>query len=161
MHILVELEGVLRAPDDGVIPTGILMVGTLTVYNQITFITDMPREQAERWLMVNKIVDFDNIIDASVRLEEEDLRERQISVARAKGPVDLFITSNPSLWVYAFDHGIASVMLGIPAYIRPEFRPDMPKKLRSWSQIEEAIEKQNETRTKDLRLSRTESLNFE
>jgi hypothetical protein len=137
------------------------MVGTLTVYNQITFMTAMPREQAERWLMVNKIVDYDNVIDASVHLEEEDLRERQISVARAKGAVDLFITSNPSLWAYAFDHGIASVMFGVPAYIRPEFRPDMPKKLRSWSQIEEAIEKQNEARTKDMRLSRTESLNFE
>jgi hypothetical protein len=52
-------------------------------------------------------------------------------------------------------------MFGMPSYLRPEFRPDMPKKIRSWNQIEEAIEKQNVLRTQDARLSRTESLNFE
>jgi hypothetical protein len=161
MHILVELEGVLRAPDDGLIPVGVLMVGTLTVYNQVTFITDLDKEQAERWLLVNKIVDFDNIIDSSVKLEDEDLRTRQITVARAKGAVDLFITGNPALWAFAFDQGIAAVMFGMPSYLRPEFRPDLPKKIRTWNQIEEAIEKQNVVRTQDARLSRTESLNFE
>jgi hypothetical protein len=109
----------------------------------------------------NKIVDFDLVLDSSVGLEGEDLVERQLSVARAKGPIDLFITANPEHWVYAFNHGIPCVMFGVPAYQRVEFRPDAPKRVRSWNQVVEAIEKQNEARTKDARLSRTEGLNFE
>jgi hypothetical protein len=137
------------------------MVGTLTVHNQITFMTDMDREQAEHWLLINKVVDFDNIIDSSVRLDGEDLRERQITAARSRGGIDLFITGNPSLWAFAFEQGLASVMFGMPSYLRPEFRPDMERKLRKWGDIEEAIQRQNAARTKDVRLSRTESLNFE
>lgn len=161
MHILVELEGVMRSQADEPIATGIIMVGTLTIYNQITFMTSMNKQMSEYWLNANKVVDFDNLIDSSVHLEGEELAHRQITLARAKGNVDLFITSNPKLWVYAFNQGIPSVMFGVPEYIRPEFRPDAPKKIRSWNDIEEAVSAQNALRTKDARLSRTEALNFE
>lgn len=161
MQILVELDGVLRNDNDQLIPTGILMVGTLTVYNQITYMAPESREGIERWLNQNKIVEVDDIIDNSVALEGESLEERQITLARARGKVDLFITNSPRLWAYAFDQGIPSVMFGVPQYTRPEFRPDAPKKLRAWNDIEEAVARQNETRTKDMRLTRTESLNFE
>lgn len=162
MHILVELNGVLKnTADDQLIPPGVLMVGTLTVYNQITFMTPESKASAEMWLNQNKIVDFDDIIDAKVGLTSELLEERQIKYARARGAVDLFITGNPHLWAFAFDLGIPSVMLGVPSYTRPEFRPDAPKKLRAWDEIERAVREQNEQRTKDARLSRTEALNFE
>jgi hypothetical protein len=52
-------------------------------------------------------------------------------------------------------------MFGAPSYTRPEFRPDAPKRLRAWNDIEKAIEEQNALRTQDARLSRTEALNFE
>lgn len=161
MHIVVELDGVLRSQTDEPIATGIIMVGTLTVYNQITFMTSMNKDMAEYWLNANKVVDFDNLIDSSVYLEGEELAHRQITLARAKGNVDLFITSNPKLWVYAFEMGIPAVMFGVPSYLRTEFRPDAPKKIRSWDEIEKAVIAQNELRTKDARLSRTEALNFE
>jgi hypothetical protein len=121
----------------------------------------MTRAETERWLNINKIVDFDNIVDNTVALAGEGLEERQINYARSRGPIDLFITGDPHLWAYAFDLGIASAMFAQPSYLRPEFRPDAPKRLRAWAEIEEAVEKQNELRTTDLRLSRTESLNFE
>jgi hypothetical protein len=114
-----------------------------------------------QWLDVNKIVDFDRIIDNKVHLEGESLAERQVKVARSRGPVDLFITNNPTMWAFAFDQGIPSVMFGVPSYTRVEFRPDAPKRVRAWSDIESAIAKQNTLRTQDARLSRTESLNFE
>jgi hypothetical protein len=112
-------------------------------------------------LDTNKVVDFDKIIDASAGLVNEDLGQRQINFARSLGPIDLFITNNPSLWSYAFDQGIASVMFGVPNYTRPEFRPDAPKRVRAWNDIEKSIEEQNVLRTNDARLSRTEALNFE
>lgn len=161
MQIIVELDGVLRGPEDAVIPTGVIMYSTLTVYNRMTILSSSSKEETERWLNVNKIVDFDLIIDNSYHLEGESLTERQINVARSRGTADLFITANPSNWVYSFNQGIPSVMFGVPAYQRVEFRPDAPKRVRSWDSIVEAVEKQNELRTKDVRLTRTEGLNFE
>jgi hypothetical protein len=162
MKIVVELDGVLRGSrNDEPIATGILMTGALSAYNQITFITEMSPAGATKWLDENKIVDFDRIIDNSVALDGENLKERQLKFARSKGPIDLFITSNPSLWAFSFDLGIPSIMFGVPSYLRPEFRPDAPRSMRTWNQIEEAVAKQNALRTQDARLVRTETVRFE
>jgi hypothetical protein len=161
MFIFVELDGVIKDHNDTPIPTGVLMVSTLTVYNRLTYLTSGTREEAERWLNVSKIVDFDNIIDKTVSLVDEPLAERQLKLARSRGPVELFITANPATWKYAFEQGIPSVLFASPDYTRPEFRPDAPKRMRSWDSIEAAIAEQNALRTQDARLSRTEALNFE
>ena len=137
------------------------MVGTLSVYNSLTFMGPGTEAQIKYWLDNNKVVDYDRIIDGSVSLVDENLKERQIKLARSKGPVDLFITNDPGLWAFAFDLGIPSAMFAVPSYTRVEFRPDAPKKVRAWGEIEEAIKQQNILRTQDARLSRTEALNFE
>jgi hypothetical protein len=161
MHILVELDGVIRTKDDGIISTGVLMYSMLTAYNRMTIMSASSEQETLRFLNVNKIVDVDNIIDSSVSLEGEDLAERQITFARGSGAIDLFITSNPKLWAFAFDLGITSIMFGVPSYIRPEFRPDAPKKVRSRDSNTEAIDRQNEARVKDLRLTRNNGVSFE
>ncbi len=162
MHVVIDLDGVLKGDrNDEPIPTGIQFVGALSAWNKISFITEMPRRQAEHWINTNKIVDYDNLFDASLQLTGENLKERQLKFARSQGPIDLFITSNPKMWVFSFDLGIPSMMFGSPSYIRPEFRPDAPKKVRSWSEIEAAVKRQNELRTKDARLTRSEGVNFE
>jgi hypothetical protein len=161
MQILVDLEGVLKGDKDQPLSQGIVMVGSLSAWNKITLISPLNAEQTRQWLDVNKIVDFDKVIDSGVGLVGEDLGERQVNHARSLGAIDLFITNNPTLWAYTFNQGIASVMFGVPAYTRPEFRPDAPKRLRAWNDIEKAIEEQNALRTQDARLSRTEALNFE
>lgn len=161
MKIVVELDGVLRTRNDAVIPTGVILYQTLTAYNQMIIISSSTKEETERWLNINKIVDFDLIIDSKHHLEGENLTQRQINVARSRGGVELFITADPSAWVYAFEQGIPGCMFGVPAYQRVEFRPDAPKRMRSWDSIVEAVEKQNELRTKDVRLLRTDNINFE
>ena len=162
MHIVVELEGVIQgAYKLDPIPTGTMAVGALSAYNQITFITDMHKDEAERWINENKVVDFDLIIGKEVTLVGENLKERQLTMARSKAGIGLFITSNPSLWAFAFEQGIPSIMFGVPSYLRPEFRPDAPKRVRSWGDIEEAVKRQNEMMTKDARLIRTETVRFE
>ncbi len=162
MHILVDLDGVLRGGDkDQPISQGIIMVGSLSAWNQITLMSSLDPKQTQQWLDVNKIVEFDRIIDNSVGLVDEPLDERQIKFARSVGPIDLFITNSPKTWAFAFDQGIACVMFGVPSYTRPEFRPDAPRRVRAWSDIEQAIEEQNTLRTQDARLTRTEALNFE
>lgn len=161
MHIVVELDGVLSGRNDEPISTGIIMVAQLAAYNQLTFLTSKNRAEVEQWLDINKVVDYDNLLDSSAGIVGEELVHRQLQLSRAKGNVGLFITNNPSNWAFAFDQGIPSIMFGVPSYTRPEFRPDAPKKLRSWNDIEEAVEKQNALRTQDARLLRTEAINFE
>jgi hypothetical protein len=161
MHIVVDLDGVLKGRNDNPISTGVIMVGSLSAWNKLTLISQDSIVETQHWLDTNKIVDFDNIIDKSVSLEGEGLSERQLNYIRGRGAVDLFITNNPTLWAYAFEQGIPSVMFGVPSYTRPEFRPDAPKKVRAWNDIEQAIEKQNTLRTKDARITRTEGVKFE
>lgn len=161
MYIVVELDGVLRGSrNDEPIAQGILVTGALSAYNQIIFITEMSSLEANQWINQNKIVDFDNLLTSDVSLEGENLKERQLKLARAKAPVDLFITANPSLWAFAFDQGIPSMMFGVPSYLRPEFRPDAPKRVRAWSDIEASVKKQAELMTKDARLTRSEGVRF-
>lgn len=162
MHILVDIDGVLKGyANEEPISSGIQMVGALSSWNKVTFITEMKAAEAEQWININKIFEYDNLIDSSISLVDEDLKERQVKMARASGNVELFITANPKLWAFAFDLGIPSVMFGVPSYIRPEFRPDAPKRVRAWSEIEEAVKKQNELKTKDARLKRGEGIRFE
>lgn len=161
MQVLVDIDGVLRGHKDDPISTGLVMVGSLSAWNQLTFMGKDTYEQIQQWLDINKVVDFDKLIDSSVYLQGEELAHRQINVARARGSIDLFITNNPTTWAYAFNMGIPSVMFAVPSYTRTEFRPDAPKRVRAWTDIEDAIERQNTARTKDARLQRTETLNFE
>jgi hypothetical protein len=161
MRILVQMEGVVRSLDDDPIPTGIIMTGTLTVHNQLTFMTNLSEDKAKTWLNINKVVDYDHLIDSSASLVYEELSERQINLSRAKGGIDLFITSDPKLWAYAFDKGIPSAMFGSPSHLPPENRYDAPKRLRSWNDIETSIERQNEFRTEAARAKKTEALNFQ
>ena len=158
---MVDIDGVVKGANDTPIGTGIIMVGSLSVHNKLILMCSEKSDALKQWLDVNKVVEFDDIIDSKVHLEGEVLGERQLLHARSKGPIDLFITNNPSLWAFAFDHGIPSVMFGAPSYTRIEFRPDAPKRVRAWSDIEEAVSKQNALRTKDKRLTRDEGVRFE
>jgi hypothetical protein len=161
MKILVELDGILRGTNDEPIPNGIILAGTLSVYNKITFFTELSQAEAEQWLNVNKVVDYDELLTAELDLHGEELKQRQLTLARSKGTIDLVITSDPRLWAYSFEQGFTSVLFGVPAYTRVEFRPDAPRKVRAWNEIEEAIKTQNELRTKDVRQTRLEGLMFE
>lgn len=156
-----DLDGVLRGPNNEPISMGIIMVAQLAAYNQITFITSLSKPEAEQWINVNKVVDYDRLIDSSYNLVDEDLTERQIKAARAYSNVDMFITNSPHAWAYAFDQGIPSMMFGVPSYTRVEFRPDAPKKVRAWTEIEAAVAKQNELRTRDKRLNQSDGVRFE
>ena len=161
MHILVDLDGVVRGQGDVPIAPGVQLIGALSSWNQISYMTGSGTAEVTQWMDQNKIVDFDVVIDSSVGLEGENLKERQVKHARSRGKVDMIITNDPTLWVFAFEQGITALMFGHPAYLRAEFRPDAPKRIRSWDQIQEAVAKQNAVRTQDARLTRTETLMFE
>lgn len=162
MQILVDLDGVIRGQDDEPIRNGILMYAALASYNRVTIMSPMPQRDTIDWMDMNKVVDYDAIVDDSVRLPDEDLKQRQVNYARASGGgIDILITNDPALWAYAFDLGITCVMFGAPKYTRTENRPDAPKKVRSWDAILESVEKQNALKTQAVRSMKDESVRFE
>jgi hypothetical protein len=160
MQILVELEGVLMGHRGEPIRTGILMHASLASVNRMTLLTEMSEREAIDWMNANKVVDVDETIGSSFYLADEPLFERQLNHARSKGAIDLLVTNNPEHWAIAFDKGIPSVMFGVPSYTRAEHRPDAPKAVRAWSQIEDAVRKQNEKRTQDARSQKSEGVTF-
>lgn len=162
MHILIDLDGTLRdVRQDTPISHGIQVCGALSAYNQITILTELSKSAAEQWLNQNKVVDFDNILDSSYELEGVPLKQRQLTSARSKGKIDIVFTADPSLWAFAFELGITVILFGDPDYVPPSYRPDAPQSVRRWNDIEESIRKQNERRTKEARIVRTETVRFE
>lgn len=161
MKILVDIDGVLRGANDDPIMTGVVLVGSLTAFNQMFIMSPDTLASTEQWMDINKIVDYDGILDSSYFLHGENLKERQVSAARSMGRVELLITNDPKIWAFAFEQGIPSIMFGVPTYTRPEFRPDAPKRLRAWDDIEAAVERQNALRTKDARVQQSEGIKFE
>ena len=160
LRILVDIDGVLKSSREEPIAAGIIMVGSLSAWNEISFMTADSEDDTKRWLDTNKIVDYDRLMGSSLALVGDELSERQINHARSRGSIELFITNSPITWAYAFDQGIPSVMFGVPSYTRPEFRPDAPKKVRAWDEIERAINEQNAMMTQDARISREENMRF-
>jgi hypothetical protein len=162
MQILVELEGVMRGQKDEPIPNGIVLVAQLAAYNQILIMSELTEAEATQWMNANKVVDYDMLMDSSLQRVDEPLKNRQLLYARARGNVEMVITNDPTFWAFAFEQGLTAIMFGVPSYTRVEFRPDAPKKVRAWAEIEDAIRKQNELRTQDKRLSQgSEGFRFE
>lgn len=86
--------------------------------------------------MVHKLNNYDDIIDDSVVVDPaEPLKFRQLSVARTRGTVDLYIDGDPGVIAEAMRRGIPSLLFSSPQYVRPEFRPDAPKGVRAWDEL--------------------------
>jgi hypothetical protein len=51
-------------------------------------------------------------------------------------------------WVFE-EQGIPAIMFMNPSYLPVEHRPDAPKKVRTWDQIQESIDRVNVAKSKD------------
>lgn len=161
MRILVQLETVIRNPyDDQPIGPGILFTAPLIAFSQVILMSSLNRESAERWCAVNRVLNYDDLVTDDLSLVEDNLEQRQFNMARAHGGIGLLITGDPRLWAYSFDHGVPAVLFGSPSAVSPELRHDAPKSIRSWSMIEQRIDKQNEEMTKAARLVKEERINL-
>lgn len=136
MNTVLSLDSVLRSDTGELILTGIPVYRAFKAVGRVTLLTSMPQQSAEVWCMVHKLNNYDDLIDNSVALDfEEELKFRQLSVARTKGSIDLYVDGDPGVVAEAMRRGIPSLLFSTPQYIRPEFRPDAPKKIRRWDDL--------------------------
>jgi hypothetical protein len=150
LNILVALEGVLSS-DNSDNPS---RVGAMVYYgfkpaHRVAIFTSWSKPQAEHWLNVNGFVGYDELIDNTYDLIGDELAQRQITVARSRQQVELLVTGDPKLAAWAFEQGLPSLVLAHPDTMLVQNRPDAPKKMRAWTDIEEVITKRNIKRSLD------------
>lgn len=148
MNVLVSLEGVLSSDNsDNPNRTGALLYYALKSNSRVAIFTGWSKGRAEHWLAVNGFVGYDELIDNSYDLIGDELSKRQVTVARSRQPVELLITSEPSLVAWAFENGIPAILFAHPDTMLIPNRPDV--KMKPWADIEEVISKRNVKRSLD------------
>ena len=162
MNFVISLEGILRGDTGDLIPEGLIMYRGFHTLGRIVLITDLPQDLAKVWLMMHNLSDYDVLLDNSVSVDpEEPLKQRQLAVARTRGPVNMYVDADPGMVAEALRLGITAVLFSSPKYARPEYRPDAPKGIRKWDDIVAERTRQQVLKTVDTRLSIDDDLGFE
>lgn len=150
MNTLVNLDGVICSDTGEPIPAGITLYYALTAGHRVTLLTARDKDDATHWLHSHGIINYDDLIDNSLRLEGDDLKQRQFKIARSHAPVEMYIDSDPAMCAWVFEEQrVTSVLVNHPSYAKVEHRPNAPKKFRTWDQIVEAVDRVNVARAKD------------
>lgn len=148
MNILLSLNGVLSSESGDPIRSGVILYYALNVNNRVALLTSHDEEYAKHWLGSHGIVNYDDLLTDYYALPGEDLKRRQITLARQKAPVEMYVDSDPDVCAWMFDQGIPTLLFMPPSYLRIDRRPDMPK----WADIEKTITEQNIAKSQDRRL---------
>lgn len=148
MNILVSLDGVLSSESGEPIRAGVALYYALNINNRVALMTSRGEEDAKQWLQNHGIINYDDLIDRSFDLEGEDIKKRQFTLSRSRAPIEMYVDSDPRMCAWVFEtHMVPTVLFTHPGYVKVEHRPDAPKKVRAWSDIEESINRVNTARS--------------
>lgn len=144
MNILVALDGVLSSESGEPIRAGVQLYYALNINNRVAIMTKRTQEDAKQWLMSHGIINYDDLIDTSMSLEGEDLKKRQFILSRSRAPIEMYVDSDPAMCAWVFEtQMVPTVLFTHPGYVKVEHRPDAPKKVRAWADIEDSINRVN------------------
>lgn len=150
MNILVSLDGVLSSESGEPIRAGVQLYYALNINNRVAIMTSRKKEDAEHWLKSHGIINYDDLIDSSFALEGEDLKKRQFVQSRSRAPIEMYVDSDPSMCAWVFeDQHVPTVLFSHPGFAAVKNRPDAPKKVRRWADIEESITRVNLARSEN------------
>lgn len=148
MNILVALDGVLSSDTGEPIRSGVMLYYALNINNRVALVTSRTREDAEQWLYSHGIINYDDLIDASYGLAGEDMQRRQFITSRSHAPVEFYVGNDPAMCAWVFEkQGVPVMLVADPNYQPVEKRPDAPKKVRAWTDIEDAVTRVNVARS--------------
>jgi hypothetical protein len=120
----------------------------LNINNRVAIMTSRSEADAKQWLQSHGIINYDDLIDVSMGLEGEDLKKRQFILSRSRAPIEMYVDSDPAMCAWVFqDQMVPTVLFSHPGYTKVEHRPDAPKKVRAWADIEESINRVNTARS--------------
>jgi hypothetical protein len=138
---LITLEGVLKNDRDAPIGEGRMLLETMKLAHiRMTMLTSGTMARAEHWLKVNQ-VDVDDVISKEVLVDPaENLRHRQIQVARARGQVSMVIDPDPEVIAWTLGEGLVGLLFVHPAIMLPKDRPTGVR--RPWAAIQDELDRQ-------------------
>lgn len=136
MNTVLSLDSVLRTDTGELILNGIPVYRAFKSVGRVTLLSSMDGKSTEVWCMVHKLNNYDDLIDNLVVIDpDEPLKFRQLSVARTKGTIDMFVDGDPAAVAEAMRRGIPALLFSSPQYVRPEFRPDAGTGVRPWDEL--------------------------
>lgn len=149
MNIILSLNGTLRAESGEPNRAGVLLYYALNAAHRVAFITKDNKADAEHWLQSHGIIGYDDLLDNSVELTGEELKKRQFLISRSKAPVEMYVDSDPEMCAWVFEHqNVPTLLVSHPSYLPVEHRPDAPRKVRAWNDIEASITRVNIAKSK-------------
>jgi hypothetical protein len=133
---LVSLEGVLMKENGDPIPEGVKLYRVLCEHYRIVLCSDMSQERTDHWLRSNLIVGYGDIYDNRYFFEGQDLRSRQLSIARSHGLVELFVDPDADRCAEALQLGVTTILFASPKFVRTV------RKVRPWEDMKNEVERQ-------------------
>jgi len=133
---LVALDGVLKTETGDPIPEGIRLFRVLAEHYRVVLCSDDSKAQTEHWLKSNMILGYADIYDDTSFFEGQDLRERQVAVAKASGKVALFVDVDADRCAMALAEGIPVLMFATPKFLRTT------RDVKPWQDLTDEIERQ-------------------
>lgn len=150
MNILVNLDGVLSSESGEPIRAGVQLYYALNAGHRVALMTTRKEDDAKAWLTLHGIINYDDLITMSYKLGDDDLKKRQFLLSRSRAPIEMFVDSDPAMCAWVFEtQNVTSLLFSHPGYVRVEHRPDAPKKVRAWSEIEASVNRVNIARAKE------------
>lgn len=152
MAVLFFMDGVLRRESDkSPIRDGVQLYKSLHEDVRTLILVD-DKVEAERWMkQQNMAKKIDDLISES-QPGLEDLNLRKVQYVRSQGPVEFVVTDNVDLAKLLLEAGVTTYLFLSPKYMRPEFRPDSRKGVRSWEEITAQIDLQQDLYAEDPRV---------
>jgi hypothetical protein len=163
MNIAFAIDGVLRTPTGDFIQRGLVVYRAFKSLGRVVLMTDLDRERAEGFLLVNNIFDYDDLLTEEVRVNpDQPTRERQLEVIMNRGPVSIYVEADPDFATHGLHRGLTVLMFSDSPYSHYAFRPDAPKTVRPWDQVVEERNRQQAMLATDKRaIPETRNLGFE
>jgi hypothetical protein len=164
---LISVEGVLAAsldagalfPASAPIRHGIRLLAALSASYKAVLAAEEPnREHVEYWLKQQGLGDFYGVLltrrEIEVEMGHTELRLSQFDYVRSLGfTLDLVIDTDPLVIREVMQRGAVGLLFAHPQYLRPEFRPDTQRGLKTWQDIERESEEQALLKSGDVRLA--------
>jgi hypothetical protein len=138
MTAMISLDGVLRTEVGDPIHTGLKLFRTMLMTYRVAVATDGTLEEAEHWLRSNLLTGYAEIYSNSVAFEGQDLRLRQLAIAKQGGPVEVFVDADVDRCAAVLSSGTPVLLFGSPKFVRRK------REVKPWSHIKDEIEAQKE-----------------
>ena len=152
MGVIIDIDGVMRHPyNSQPIREGFALYHMIRDKVKVTFICE-DKKLGEVFLRSNKILKFDLIEDTKSMPPGDDVWVRLIKKHRVRSPIDYVVTANIDLIQPLLEQGIVTLAFCAPSYLDAKFFPDTRKGMKTWSEVKEEIERQQELLSQDGRL---------